>query len=103
MTQADKTKYFEDNYKDPEYYQDNWHKEQLDLEELIVAHPEFRSEIPLIKEQTYVSQWSATKPQLAQHWVLPYEVCATSAYPPIIAREDARKAFIGFGTASGRH
>lgn len=91
MTPADKTKYFEDNFKDPEYYQDNWHKDQLALPKLVVAHPEFRSEVTLIKEQTYVAQWPAIKAQLAQHWVLPYEVCATGVYPPIVAREDARK------------
>ena len=91
MTLADKTKYFEDNFKNPEYYQDNWYKDQLALPKLVVAHPEFRSEVSLIKEQTYVAQWTAIKAQLAQHWVMPYEVCAAGAYPPIVAREDARK------------
>lgn len=91
MTQANKTKYFEDNFKEPEYRQDNWYKENLALDKLVVAHPEFRGEVPLIKEQTYLSQWPAIKAQLAQDWVLPYEVCATNAYPPVVAREDARK------------
>ncbi|MEK7059210.1 MAG: hypothetical protein AAB971_00410 [Patescibacteria group bacterium] len=90
MSQEDKTKYFEDNFKEPEYRQDNWYTESIPVAKLVVAHPEFRSEVPLIKEDTYVSQWQAIKAQLAPHWILPYEVCATNAYPPIVAREDAR-------------
>lgn len=91
MRQENRTEYLEENFKDPEYYQNNWYRKSIPVANLVAAHPEFRGKIPLIKGQTYVSQWPAIRVRLAKGWVLPFDICATDAYPPIVAREDARR------------
>ncbi|MBN2445531.1 MAG: ParB N-terminal domain-containing protein [Phycisphaerae bacterium] len=91
MSSAAKTDYIREHFRDREYSEDNWYLARLPLADLVAAHPEFRSEIPLTKEETYVSQWDAIRPTLAEHWVLPYDVCTGNTCPPIVAREDDRK------------